>query len=57
MNKLKANCLVLENDNYILKLQDFYQRRKYDVGFFYYYLCLFLGILSFLISLIWFIHM
>jgi len=48
---------VLENDNYILKLQDFYQRRKYDVGFFYYYICLFFGILAFLISAVWFAHM
>ena len=57
LKKLKANCLVLENDHYILKLQDFFNRQKADLGFVYFYFCLIFGIISSILSILWIIHM
>ena len=57
LKKLKANCLVLENDYDIVKLQDFYMRKKIDLGFVYFYFCLFLGIICIILSILWVLHM
>ena len=57
IKRLKANCLVLENDFFILKLQDFYNKKKLDLGFVYFYFCLIFGIICAILSILWLIHM